>query len=230
MNTNRAHTISSEPVGVLTQHLEHTGHLFPRVSSASIKPLLQPWAATKERSDQALIESIAAGDKLAMQALFARHNVRVYRFVLRLVGDAAMAEDILSEVFIDVWRQADRFEARSQVSTWILAMARFKALSALRRRPADELDLEAAETVADGDDDPEMAVEKQDRSAVLRSCLSQLSPEHREVIDLVYYHEKSVDEVAEIVGAPRNTVKTRMFYARKRLAELLAQAGVEMTC
>ena len=193
-------------------------------------PSVQPWVAVKERSDQALLKSIAAGNKLAMQALFARHKVRVYRFVLRLVGDATLAEDILSEVFIDVWRQAGRFEARSQVSTWILAMARFKALSALRRRPADDLDLAAAEMVADHNHDPEMALQISNRRAVLRTCLEQLSPEHREVIDLVYYHEKSVEEVAEIIDAPRNTVKTRMFYARKRLAELLPQVGIAAAC
>src|SRR5947208_17138825 len=82
-------------------------------------------------SDEALIGRIAAGDKLAMQVLFARHHVRVYRFVLRLVGEPSRAEDLISDVFLDVWRQADRFEARSQVSTWLLAIARYKALTSL---------------------------------------------------------------------------------------------------
>src|SRR5207249_1334488 len=68
-------------------------------------------------------------------------------------------------------------------------------------------------------------LEKKDKSAMLRKCLAGLSAEHREIIDLVYYHEKSVEEVAEIVGIPENTVKTRMFYARKRLAELLKSEG-----
>ena len=95
-------------------------------------------------TDEALIGRIAAGDKLAMQVLFARHHVRVYRFVLRLMGDPSRAEDLISEVFLDVWRQADRFEARSQVSTWLLAIARYKALSALRKRPDEELDDETA--------------------------------------------------------------------------------------
>ena len=71
-----------------------------------------------------------------MQVLFARHQVRVYRFVLRLVGNQAVAEDLISEVFLDVWRQADRFEGRSAVSTWLLAIARFKALSSMRRKPS----------------------------------------------------------------------------------------------
>jgi RNA polymerase sigma-70 factor (ECF subfamily) len=178
-------------------------------------------------SDEALIGRIAGGDKLAMQVLFARHHVRVYRFVLRLVGDASRAEDLISEVFLDVWRQADRFEARSQVSTWLLAIARYKALSALRKRPDEELDEEAAAAIEDTGDTPETAMQKKDTGEILRKCLTALSPEHREIIDLVYYHEKSVEEVAEIIKIPENTVKTRMFYARKKLAELLKAAGVE---
>jgi RNA polymerase sigma-70 factor, ECF subfamily len=181
----------------------------------------------QSNSDDVLIGRIATGDRLAMQVLFARHHVRVYRFVLRLVRDESVAEDLISEVFLDVWRQAGRFEGRSQVSTWLLAIARFKALSALRRRPDEELDEETAEAIEDPSDDPEVALDKKDKSAAIRKCLEKLSAEHREIIDLVYYHEKSVEEVAQIVGIPENTVKTRMFYARKRLAELLKAAGIE---
>jgi len=130
-------------------------------------------------------------------------------------------------VFLDVWRQAGRFEGRSAVSTWVLAIARFKALSALRRRPDEELDEETAEAIEDQSDDPEVVLAKKDKGALIRKCLAGLSAEHREIIDLVYYHEKSIEEVAGIVGIPENTVKTRMFYARKRLAELLKAAGIE---
>lgn len=178
-------------------------------------------------SDEVLIQRIAKGDRLAMQVLFARHHVRVYRFVLRLVRNESTAEDLISEVFLDVWRQAGRFEGRAAVSTWLLAIARFKALSALRKKPDVELDDEMAETIEDHADDPEVAMQKKDTSKILRQCLTALSPEHREIVDLVYYHEKSVEEVAEIVGIPENTVKTRMFYARKKLAEHLKAAGIE---
>jgi RNA polymerase sigma-70 factor, ECF subfamily len=92
-------------------------------------------SANPATSDEVLIGRIANGDRLAMQVLFARHHVRVFRFVLRLVRDEAAAEDLISEVFLDVWRQAGKFEGRAAVSTWLLAIARFKALSALRRRP-----------------------------------------------------------------------------------------------
>ena len=89
------------------------------------------------------------------------------------------------------------------------------------------MDDEAAEAIEDVSDNPEVALQKKDKSTVLRQCLEKLSPEHKEIIDLVYYHEKSVEEVAEIVGIPENTVKTRMFYARKKLSELLQAAGIE---
>jgi RNA polymerase sigma-70 factor, ECF subfamily len=178
-------------------------------------------------SDEVLIGRIANGDRLAMQVLYARYHVRIFRFVVRMVRDESTAEDLISEVFLDVWRQAGRFEGRSAVSTWMLSIARFKALSALRRRPEQELDDQVAEAIEDTADDPHTALEKKDKGAILRKCLTGLSAEHREIIDLVYYHEKSVEEVAEIVGIPENTVKTRMFYARKRLAELLKAEGIE---
>jgi RNA polymerase sigma-70 factor, ECF subfamily len=169
-------------------------------------------------SDATLVNRIAAGDKLAMQALFARHRTLLYRWLLRFVGNETIAEDLLSEVFLDVWRQAGRFEGRSSVATWLMSIARFKALSARRRRTEAELDEKIETTVADTASDPEAALQEKNRGELLRQALTRLSPEHREVIDLVYYHEKSVDEVAEILVVPPATVKTRMFYARKKLA------------
>jgi RNA polymerase sigma-70 factor (ECF subfamily) len=183
--------------------------------------------ANPATSDEILIGRIANGDRLAMQVLFARHHVRVYRFALRLVRNEATAEDLISDVFLDVWRQAGKFEGRSAVSTWLLAITRFKALSTLRRKPDQELDEETAEAIEDTADTPEVALEKKEKGEVLRKCMNALSAEHREIIDLVYYHEKSVEEVAEIVGIPEATVKTRMFYARKKLAELLKAQGIE---
>ena len=178
----------------------------------------------REHSDEALIAKIASGNRLAMQALFARHRRRVYHFVLRLIRDEAAAEDVTSEVFLAVWQNARRFEARSAASTWLLAIARYKALSARRRQPHAELNDELASTVADPADDPELVVQKKNQAELIRQSLAKLSPEHREVIDLVYYHGKSVKEVGEIVGLNEATVKTRMFYARRKLAELVAMA------
>src|SRR5579871_879060 len=189
-------------------------------SPALQSPSEVSWIGTT--TDEGLIARIAAGDQSAMRALYNRHRVRVFRFAIRLVDDAACAEDIVSEAFVEVWRQADRFEGRSSVSTWIMSIARFKALSVRRRRHEIELDEKVAETVADQASTPEQVVLEMDRRNQLRACLKQLSPDHREIIDLVYYHDRTIEEVADIIGVPKNTVKTRMFYARKRLAQLLA--------
>jgi RNA polymerase sigma-70 factor (ECF subfamily) len=178
-------------------------------------------------SDEELVQRIARGERLAMQTLFARHNLRVYRFILRHLRSESTAEDLVSEVFFDVWRQAGRFEGRSSVSTWLLSIARFKALSHLRRRQDEPLDETTAEAIEDEGDSPETALQIKDRGAVLRRCIEGLSAEHREIVDLVYYHEASVEEAARIVGIPAATVKTRMFYARKRLAELVKAQGLE---
>jgi len=198
-----------------------TGAFTRAVSDAASPPYA---AASETSSDETLIGRIAGGDQLAMRTLFARHRVPVYRWLLRIVRDKTLAEDLVSDVFLDVWRQATSFKGRASVSTWLLAIARYKALSARRRRIDAEWDARTASTIADPADDPETALQKKKRSELLRDSLAQLSPEHGEVIDLVYYHGKSVKEVADIVGIAEATVKTRMFYARKKLAELVGPA------
>jgi RNA polymerase sigma-70 factor, ECF subfamily len=181
-------------------------------------------SADDAASDESLIRRIAAGDQLAMRTLFARYRIPLYRWLLRIVRDETTAEDLLSDVFLDVWRQAASFQGRASVSTWLLAIARYKALSARRARVDAQLDERIASTVADPADDPEAALQEKNRSKMLRDSLASLSPEHGEVIDLVYYHGKSVKEVADIIGVGEATVKTRMFYARRKLASLVAAA------
>ncbi|CUT16077.1 RNA polymerase sigma-70 factor (ECF subfamily) [Bradyrhizobium sp. GM2.2] len=183
--------------------------------------------AAQATSDDMLLESIADGNRTSMHILYCRHNVRVYRFILRIVRDATTAEDLVSQVFLDVWRTAGQFQGRSQVSTWLLSIARFKALTAMRQRRFEDIDQEDVRQIADGCDTPETSLDRSDTSAILRACVQKLSPAHREIITLVYYHEKSVEEVGQIIGIPQSTVKTRMFYARKQLAELLKGCGVE---
>jgi RNA polymerase sigma-70 factor, ECF subfamily len=183
--------------------------------------------AAQATSDEMLLEGIASGEKASMHVLYARHNVRVYRFILRIVGDATIAEDLVSQVFLDVWRTAGQFEGRSQVSTWLLAIARFKALTALRNRKHEDVDQDEVLAIPDNAENPEACMSRSQTCESLRRAVEQLSPAHREIIDLIYYHEKSVEEVGQIIGIPQATVKTRMFYARKHLAQLLKQAGID---
>src|SRR5262249_45559067 len=123
-----------------------------------------------------------------------------------------------------VGRKAGSLGGRVGVPPGLLGIARHKALSARRCRIDAELDARIASTVADPADDPETVLQKKSRSELLRSSLAELSPEHGEVIDLVYYHGKSVKEVADIVGVAEATVKTRMSYPRKNRADLVAAA------
>ena len=209
------------------------------MDTIAIASSLQPFTLVKESAksstvqsnqeapDQSLIKAIAGGDRRAMHTLYARHNVRIYRFILRLIQNASLAEDLVSEVFLTVWRDARTFKGKSQVSTWLLAIARYKAISAMRRRYDEQLDEEALTVVEDPADNPHVLLEQGDRAVIVRKCLAELSPSHREVLDLVYYHEKSVDEVAEIVGIPVGTAKTRMFYARNHMERILKLAGVD---
>ena len=179
--------------------------------------------------DESLIAEIAAGNRLAMRNLYVRHERRVFRFILRMVGDRCLAEDVLSEVFFDVWKKAEHFQGRSSVSTWLLGIARHKALTAAAAKPrtSEPLDGAAALSIADPSPDADAGMLAHERIVLVRRCIDALSPEHREIIDLVYYQEKSIKEIADLLGIPDNTVKTRMFYARKRLALLVEAAGAD---
>src|ERR1700761_7106499 len=131
--------------------------------------------AAQATSDEMLLEGIADGNRTAMHVLYSRHNVRVYRFILRIVRDTTMAEDLVSQVFLDVWRTARQFEGRSQVSTWLLSIARFKALTALRQRRYEDIEREDVLEIVDPADTPETSLNRSDTSAILRACVAKLS-------------------------------------------------------
>jgi RNA polymerase sigma-70 factor (ECF subfamily) len=182
--------------------------------------------APSDGYDELLMRDVARGDASAMRMIFLRHQQRVFRFILRLVHSHDLAQDVVSQVFLDVWRFAHRFEYRSRVSTWLLSIARFKAINAVRRpmyQNLEEFDL--SETV-DASDTPEMALNRKETGRMLRACLAELSPVHRQILTLFYYHDCSVAEISEKIGIPKATVKSRLFYARKHLASVLVSAGV----
>jgi RNA polymerase sigma-70 factor, ECF subfamily len=180
-----------------------------------------------QAADADLMARLAAGDQSALRTLMSRHQLRVFRFIVRRVANDALAEELTNEVFVDAWRNAKSYEGRSQVGTWLIAIAHNRAISALRKRREEAWDDDKAGALADDADDPEVTAQKGDKAAAMRRCLDKLSAEHREVVDLVYYQEMSIAEVSEIVGIPEATVKTRMFYARKKLSEILKAAGID---
>jgi RNA polymerase sigma-70 factor (ECF subfamily) len=176
-------------------------------------------AVVSAPSDEALLRSIAGGEQQAMRILFSRHNVAVYRFALSITRDRSLAEEVVSDVFFAVWRRAGSFKGRSRVSTWLMAIARYKAIASWRKHARDRANDELADTLVAFD--PETEVQSKQPGTALAACLQQLSTIHREIIDLVYYHQKSIVEVAEILRIPVNTVKTRLFYARRGIARAL---------
>jgi RNA polymerase sigma-70 factor (ECF subfamily) len=151
----------------------------------------------------------------------------VFRFIQGIVRNPAIADDLVSQVFLDVWRSAKRFENRSRVSTWLLSIARFKALNSLRGPKHVSVEEGNVVGIADAADTPDVTVDRNKTTAILRACIEKLSPAHREIIDLIYYREKSVAEVCELIGIPYATVKSRIFYARKQLARVFVSVGFE---
>jgi len=188
------------------------------------------------RSDVALITAVAAGDRGSMDLLYKRYSVLVYRYILKIVKNSHLAEDLTSDVFLLVWRKASQFENRAQLSTWILAIARWKTLATLRHsasRLTDLMDMTDRTrsgvldiySVVDGSGDPEDHLMEKEARTQMRSHVLQLSSDHQKIIDLLYYEERTVDEIAAITKASKNTVKTRAYYARQRLARLLSAGG-----
>jgi RNA polymerase sigma-70 factor (ECF subfamily) len=178
--------------------------------------------------ERAMLKAIAAGDAKALERLFAHAQTRVFRFIMRIVRNQAVAEELLNEVFLSVWQGAHRYEGRSEPMTWMLSIAHNKTVSALRKKTEVlGIDDEIANNLVATEDTPDVAAQKHDKSAKIRACMLDLSPDHRAILDLVYYQEQSIAEVAEVLDIPENTVKTRMFYARKKLSELLRERGID---
>ncbi|SEA42728.1 RNA polymerase sigma-70 factor, ECF subfamily [Thiothrix caldifontis] len=188
----------------------------------------QPTDTSSKLSDEALMEKISQGNQQAFSQLYLRYQPRLVKYCSRVLrDDIAQAADLVDEAMFDVWRSAETFAGRSKVSTWIYSIARNKVVSWLRK--TSEVTLED-ESILDAMIDPaagpheELALD--DMKQQLLRMMNQLTEEHREVIRLTYFEDKSVKEVATLLDISENTVKTRMFYARKRLAQLLEKAGV----
>ncbi len=181
-----------------------------------------------DTAGQALLQRIAQGDRRAFESLFTQQGDRVFRYAYRLINDQTKAEEVTNDVMLEVWKNAAKFEGRSKVSTWLLGITRHLALNAVRRKKLDTVDV---------DDVPDMVAPEQDTGAretdgttlknTLHHALGKLSPEHRDVVELTFFHGCSYREIAEIVKCPENTVKTRMFHAKKQLQGLLVEAGLD---
>jgi len=177
-----------------------------------------------------LLDRIGRHEEPAFRELYKAFSRRVYTYVLNMVKDHGRAEEVLVDTMYEVWRAPARFRGDSQFGTWLIGIARNKALMVHRARRPDELheDLDdIAETTAADTPDGFAQLAGKQRSEGVQHCMGRLSDEHRECMHLVYFEDLSLADVAGVQGVPENTVKTRLFYARRKLAELLKAAGVE---
>jgi RNA polymerase sigma-70 factor (ECF subfamily) len=182
-------------------------------------------------SDIELVARVAAGDKAAFETLFTTYGERVFRYAHRMISDVPLAEEVTNDVMMEVWKNAGKFEGRSKVSTWMLGITRHLALNAVRGKKLATMDIDDAPEIADESQSAQSSAVARDRESVaeeVRSAIRHLSDDHRDVVELTFFQGCSYQEIAEIVGCPENTVKTRMFHARKRLKEVLAGLGVDL--
>ncbi len=174
-----------------------------------------------------LLTRAGRGDRAAFKSLYERFQRPLFAFLMRMVRDQAMANELLNDVMLDVWRSAANFEGRSSAGTWIFGIAHNKAISLLRRRREEQMPEDAADTIADDAATPDATAEQADLGRMMERLLDRLSPEHKAVLQLTYYQDMSVQEIASTLDCPVNTVKTRMFYGRQRMRELLSAAGIQ---
>lgn len=184
-------------------------------------------SGVEDSTDGQLLASLGKGDKDAMGTLYKRYERPLYAFLTKTLRDREAAAEVLNDTMLDVWRQAGRFEGKSSVSTWIYSIAYHKAVSWLRKRREVSLDEEVANAIEDQGPSPSSGLEAEDLSQAIAREMEKLSVDHRVVLQLAYFHEFSVSEIAETLDCPENTVKTRMFYARQRLKTLLEAAGIK---
>jgi len=169
-----------------------------------------------------LLQRIAKRDEAALYTLHRQYARKIYAFVIHRCGDAQMADVIVSETLFEVWNKPASFRGESKFSTWLLGVARYKMLSALRRPDRNHDDIEDhSEVLVSADPAPQEVIEKAQDAKDVQDCLKRLSAVQRECMHLVFYEDMTVEEIARLQDVPDGTVKTRLFHARKNMRECL---------
>ena len=166
--------------------------------------------------DARLIEKVTRRDLRAFEDLYRAYHPRLARFIRTIVRSAPLVEEVLDDTMMVVWRHPDRYNGKSKVSTWIFAIAYRKALKALKRHQ-EPIEDKHAETRESDEAGPELEVGRRQTQQALIRAISELSRDHRAVVDLTYFHGIGYREIAEIMACPVDTVKTRMYHARRHL-------------
>lgn len=182
---------------------------------------LRAGAARPITSESELIARVGAKDLQAFEKLYRLYQPRLARFLINLLKRPQLVEEVLDDTMMVVWQTADCFRGSSKPSTWIFAIAYRKALKAKLRWP-DPLPDDGLDLQLSTEPGPDAQLQYQRLGDALREAMAGLSADHRAVVDLTYFHGMGYREIAEIVNCPVDTVKTRMFHARRRLKQALA--------
>lgn len=182
-----------------------------------------PAQAAPADQDLLLLQRIAAHDEEALQELYAVYGQRMFAFAVRLTGDPAQAEDVVQDALVAVWGSAGSFRGEGRPAAWLMGIVHHTAVKALRKRP-DPLTDEMARCLPSAHPLPEEQAQTREQAHWVREGLQQLSPEHRAVLELVFYQGMSLQETAQVCGCPLGTVKSRLNYARQQLRGLLSLA------
>ncbi len=177
--------------------------------------------AAPSLSDAELVARIRAKDVTAFEALYRIYHPRLTRFLINLIHRPTLVEEVLNDTLMVVWEKADTFNGTSKLSTWMFGIAYRKAMKALRKQD-EPIDDPAAEQRPSLDPTPEDDLGRSRAQVLLQQAIEVLSPEHRAVVEFTYFHEMGYREIAEIMKCPVDTVKTRMFHARRYLRRQLA--------
>jgi RNA polymerase sigma-70 factor (ECF subfamily) len=180
-----------------------------------------PNPGSTESDDVRLVGCVAEGDRIAFETLYRRYFPRLARFLDRMVRHAPALEEIVNDTMLVVWQKADKYDGSSKVSTWIFAIAYRRALKTLQSLDTP-VESDADQTPGEDVHEPEEALTRRQLHDLIGQALDALPVEQRVVVNLTYYHGLGYGEIAEIMDCPVNTVKTRMFHARRRLKTLLA--------
>jgi RNA polymerase sigma-70 factor (ECF subfamily) len=176
-----------------------------------------------EHQEACLLARITGGDREAFEELYRIYHPRLTRFLINLIRRPQLVEEVLNDTLMVVWERPDSFNGESKLSTWIFAIAYRKAMKAVRRQdePIEDFQAERRPSLAAG---PEESVAQSRTHALLIRAMGELSADHRAVVDLTYFHEMGYREIAGILNCPVDTVKTRMFHARRHLRRRLEGA------
>lgn len=180
-----------------------------------------------DHSEEALLADVAAGQSTAFDRLYELYAQRIFQYIRTFVSDTTLAEEVVGDTMMAVWRGAGTFSRTSRVSTWIFGIARHKALDAIRRtaKHQRDIDLDQVAEMPHAGASPIDAIHRNQTAALTQQALRGLSRDHREILRLVFYEELPYDEIASLLAIPENTVKTRVYYAKQQLKQQLDRLG-----